>query len=155
MVNPAGRTAVPDNGTERVESEAFETMESIPFKVPEDWGAKVMLRFALWPGASVMGILIGVITNPAPDTATWLTTTLDPPEFVMATDCAWLAPTSRVPKVTGSELAVSEPGATTVDTRETVRTAFAALLVIATSPLAVAADGAAEGGVKVTLKLAL
>jgi hypothetical protein len=86
MVNAAGATAVPDNGTERVESEAFETMERAPLTDPEDWGAKVILRFALWPGASVMGMLTGVIANPAPDTVTWLTTTLEPPEFVMATD---------------------------------------------------------------------
>ena len=46
-----------------------------------------MLRFALWLGASVMGMLIGVMVNPAPDTVTWLTTTLEPPEFVMSTDC--------------------------------------------------------------------
>jgi hypothetical protein len=155
MVNPAGVTALPDNGTERVESEAFETMERAPLTDPEDWGAKVILRFALWPGASVMGMLTGVIANPAPDTVTWLTTTLEPPEFVMVTDCPWLAPTCRVPKLTGSELTVSEPGATTVDTSGTLRTAFAALLVIATLPFAVPADGGAEGGVKVTVKLAL
>jgi hypothetical protein len=100
-------------------------------------------------------MLTGVIVKPVPDTVTWLTTTLEPPEFVMATDCPWLAPTCRVPKATGSELTVSEPGATTVDTNETPRTAFVALLVTATLPFAVPADGGVEGGVKVTVKLAL
>jgi hypothetical protein len=60
-----------------------------------------------------------------------------------------------VPKLTGSELTVSEPGATTVDRSETLRAAFAALLVIATLPLAVPAEGGVEGGVKLTVKLAL
>jgi hypothetical protein len=50
---------------------------------------------------------------------------------------------------------VSEPGATTVDRSETLRTALAALLVIATLPAAVPPDGGVEGGLKVTVKLAL
>src|ERR1700685_601488 len=102
-----------------------------------------------------MGMLIGVMVNPAPDTVIWLTTTLEPPEFVMSTACPWLAPTCKVPKLTGSELTVSEPGETTVDRSETLRTALAALLEIATLPAAVPPDGGLEGGVKVTVKLAL
>lgn len=78
---------VPDNGMARVGSEAFEVMVTPPLALPAESGVNVTLKFAVWPAASVSGVVIPLKLNPAPLIATCEIVTLEPPALVMVSDC--------------------------------------------------------------------
>jgi hypothetical protein len=55
--------------------------------LPLDCGAKVVVRLALWPGASVNGMLSPLTLSPVPDTVAWEIVRFSFPVLFRSTDC--------------------------------------------------------------------
>lgn len=65
----------------KVGFEAFESIATLPGKLPADSGAKVTVKDALCPGNKVMGADIPEILKPVPATVTCETVAFSPPTF--------------------------------------------------------------------------
>ena len=150
-VSAPGMTAVAVSGTATFALVALDAIERVPFKLTADCGAQVMVTFAVWLGARVMGMPMLLMLKPLPDTLAWVRVILEPPELVNVAEAFWLLPTVTLPKATGLLLTASTPGVTGVADKVTLRVGFAALLTMLTFPFAVPADC----GANITLKLAL
>ena len=72
--------------------EALLVIETLPFALPLDCGAKVVLNVALCPAARVKGKLSPVTLKPDPVAVACEIVRLDPPELVKVSDCVWLLP---------------------------------------------------------------
>ena len=57
---------VPVREIPKVALDAFEVMETLPLLLPPDVGAKVTLKVALWPAASVNGGVSPLMLKAAP-----------------------------------------------------------------------------------------
>jgi len=144
-------TPVPDNGTDKVGFVAFEVMVTLPLALPAATGAKVTLKVALCPAASVAGVEIPLKEKPVPLVATFEIVTVDPPVLVTVSDRTLLLPSVTVPKLKLVGLAPRAPAARPVPDSATERDGFEPLEVIVTLPVALPA----VTGAKVTLKVAL
>jgi len=51
-------TPIPDNGKLSVELDAFEMMVTVPVALPSACGANTTVKFVLWAGFSVRGVVI-------------------------------------------------------------------------------------------------
>jgi hypothetical protein len=74
--------------------------ETLPLTLPLDSGAKVVVKLALWPGASVNGMLSPLTLNPVPDTVAWEIVRFPFPVLFRSTDCETLVPIWTLPKFT-------------------------------------------------------
>jgi hypothetical protein len=77
-----------------------------PVTSPADWGPKTTLKVTPCPASKVMGRTNPVVLKPVPVTVSCETVRLEPPVFARLTDCAWVVPSSTLPKATlgGTEL---------------------------------------------------
>jgi hypothetical protein len=146
-----GVTPVPDNGMARVGFEAFEVIVTLPLTLPADAGVNVVLKLALCPAVSVIGVVIPLRMNPVPLIPTWEIVTLEPPVLVIVPERDCLLPTVTLPKLRLVGFDASAPAATPAPDNGTVRVGVGAFEVIVMLPVAFAADC----GANVTLKLAL
>jgi len=73
---------VPDTPIVILALEAFEVTVTFPFALPVVVGAKVALKVALCPAASVIGEAMPLKVNPVPLIAIWEMLTLALPELV-------------------------------------------------------------------------
>ncbi len=81
---------------------------TLPVKAPLVAGANVTFNVAICPAATTCPVEIPVALNPAPDTVTFDTVTLEDPAFVNVTESALLLPTFTLPKLKLVGLAFSE-----------------------------------------------
>ena len=61
--------------------EALVVTDIIPFWLPLAFGAKVTLKFVIWPAGKMNGMLVPATWNPLPLTMTCEIARSDPPEF--------------------------------------------------------------------------
>jgi hypothetical protein len=83
-------TADPVKPMFKVGFEAFESMATLPGKLPADSGAKVTLKEALCPGFKVTGADIPEMLKPVPATVAREIVAFSPPTFFTVSVCAWL-----------------------------------------------------------------
>jgi hypothetical protein len=146
-----GATPVPDNAIVSVGFEAFELIVTVPLALPVDSGVNVTLKVALWPPASVAGVMIPLRLNPVPLMPTCEIVTLEPPALVTVSDRDLLLPTVTLPRLRLVGFDPNAPGATPVPVSGMVRVELEAFEVTVRLPLTIPADA----GVNLTLKVAL
>ena len=88
---------------------ALLTTETFPFADPPVFGAKVTLKFVLWPADSVKGRLSPLRLKPAPVVVAWLTVTAVLLVLARAAEAVWVAPTCSLPKLRLEGAAASCP----------------------------------------------
>lgn len=93
--------------------------ERVPLALPLDFGAKVVVMFIEWPGASVNGTLRPLKLNPVPDTVAWEIVRLEFPVLLRDADFDKLVPTGTLPKLTGEGLTDNCPAATAANRNTT------------------------------------
>jgi hypothetical protein len=142
---------VPDRGIVRLGLEAFDVIVIFPLTLPAATGVNATVKVALWPAASVTGVVIPLRLYPVPLTPTWEIVTLVPPVFVTVSDRDCLLPTVMLPKPRLVGFEPSPPGATPVPDKGMLRVGLEAFEVIVTLPLTLVV----EAGVNVIVKVAL
>jgi hypothetical protein len=60
--------------------------------LPEDCGAKVVVKLALWPGARDNGMPSPLMLNPVPETVVWEIVRFALPVLLRTADCDTLLP---------------------------------------------------------------
>ena len=65
-----------------MESDASETTEIDPVKLPPEAGVKVVPKVKLCPGLRVKGRFNPLVLKPVPETLAWVMVTSAPPELV-------------------------------------------------------------------------
>lgn len=95
----------------------------------------------------VKGRLNPLTVNPVPVGLTWVTVTVDPPEFVRVSESAWLLPTSTLPKFRVVGVAARTPAVCPSPARGMFTVGIAPVFATAKFPLTAPADC----GVNVTL----
>jgi hypothetical protein len=113
--------------------EALVVTDIIPFWFPIAVGAKVTLKFVVWPAGKMNGRLVPATWNPLPLTMTCETVRSDPPELVSLADLVWLFPRSTLPKLMGDGTRLSWPALTASPDKDTV-TGVGAVLELAIVP---------------------
>lgn len=112
---------MPESATFNAEFEALEVIARLPLALLPEVGAKVMLRLALWPAFKVMGKLMPLALNPAPEALAAEIVTLDPPELVRVSASVWELPTWTLPKPSVAGLVLSWPEVEPVPESERVK----------------------------------
>lgn len=64
--SPTVAVPSPVRGIVRVGFEALEVMVTLPLRLVADWGANVTVKVAVWPAASVTGVVIPFRLNAVP-----------------------------------------------------------------------------------------
>src|SRR5580704_5328667 len=107
-------TAVPVNGIDKFGFCAFDVTDTLPVKVPADWGAKVTLNETLCPAPSATGKVMPETLKPVPLGVTAVICALVPPVFFMVSDCVEFCPTRIFVKVRLVGFAVKSAAVTPV-----------------------------------------
>jgi hypothetical protein len=94
-----GVPPLPESARVRLELAALLTIETLPLADPPVCGAKVTLKFVLWPADSVKGRLGPLRLKPAPVIVAWLIVTVVLLVLVRAAEAVWVAPTCTLPKL--------------------------------------------------------
>jgi hypothetical protein len=144
-------TAVPLKGNDKFGFDAFEVMDTLPPKLPDEEGVSVTLNEALCCGAKVSGALIPDMLNPVPLTAAAEIVAFTPPVFFTVSVCVWFCPTTTLVNVRLAGVELSVAGFTAVPLNAVVKLASDAFDAMDTLPLKLPADC----GVRVTLNVAL
>jgi len=63
---PVAAAPIPDSGIVRVGLDPFEVTVTLPLTLPAEAGVKATLKVALWPAASVTGVVIPLKLYPVP-----------------------------------------------------------------------------------------
>jgi hypothetical protein len=148
---PAVADPVPVKGMVSVGLEPFDVTVTLPLELPAVCGAKVTVKVAVCPAATVTGGVIPVRVNPVPVTPTCEIVTLDPPILVTVSDSAWFFPVCTVPKLRLAGFAPRAPGPTPVPDNAIDSVGLGAFEVIVTVPLALPV----ACGAKVTVNVVL
>ncbi len=104
-----GVAPLPESARVRLELAALLTIETLPFADPPVFGAKVTMKFVLWPADSVKGRLSPLRLKPAPVIVAWLTVTAVLLVLARAAEAVWVAPTCTLPKLRLKGAATSCP----------------------------------------------
>lgn len=133
---PAVADPVPAKGMVSVGLEPFDVTVTLPLALVAVCGAKVTVKVAVWPAATVTGVVIPLSVKPVPLAPTCEIVTLDPPVLVTVSDSPWLFPVCTVPKLRLVGLAPSAPGPTPVPDNAIDNVGLGASEVMVTLPLA-------------------
>jgi hypothetical protein len=114
-------------------TEALVITDIIPFWFPLAVGAKVTLKFVVWPAGKMIGRLVSATWNPLPLTMTCETVRSIPPELMSLADLVCLFPRSTLLKLMGDGTTVSWPALTANPDKDTV-TGVDAVLEMAIVP---------------------
>jgi hypothetical protein len=90
-------TAMPESEMVTVGLVALLPIVTLPFRVPEEDGAKVTFKTAEFPAAKINPEETPTMLNPAPESVTFEIATLEVPLFVSVTDRRLLLPTVIFP----------------------------------------------------------
>jgi hypothetical protein len=135
-VSVPGATAVPLKAVVKLESDAFEAMDTLPLKLPADEGASVTVNDALCPGVNVNGVAIPAMLNPVPLTVDAEIVTLLLPVFCKVSVWVWFWPTCTFAKIRVVGDAVRTPGVTPLPETKTLIGVLAPLTVNDSVPVA-------------------